>query len=405
MTDGPTTCDVGVNLLWCLPGEVGGSEEYLARQLAGLARRRAGDPTPRCSCCPASPPPTPSWPPATSWSSRSLDARRRSRRVVAEATWLPPPPGRRRRRPPRRRHRAAALAAPGVLTVHDVQYRTYPRVPDAGQAAVPARSRCHASVRHADVVAVPSEYVRGTVDRRASAATPTASSSCPTASTSGRRDRRRRRVRARYGIGDRPYVVYPALTHPHKNHRFLLDLLAGPWSDPDLALVLLGGAASPRTTSPRRSAGSGSGPRSMRPGTGAGRRPRRPDRRRRGAGVPVRVRGVRGAGARGDGARHAGACAATGPPCPRSPATPRSCGPLEPTRGRARWTRSPRHATSSSPPAGGAADAVHDGGVGPRPPAPTAYRARAARHDDGRPLRLIVSGRTSSPTPRRPAAC
>ena len=35
--------------------------------------------------------------------------------------------------------------------------------------------------------------------------------------------------------------MYPALTHPHKNHRFLLDLLAGPWNDPDLALVLLGG--------------------------------------------------------------------------------------------------------------------------------------------------------------------
>ena len=28
---------VGVNLLWCRPGRVGGSEEYLARQLVGLA--------------------------------------------------------------------------------------------------------------------------------------------------------------------------------------------------------------------------------------------------------------------------------------------------------------------------------------------------------------------------------
>ena len=28
--------DIAVNLLWCLPGQVGGSEEYLARQLAGL---------------------------------------------------------------------------------------------------------------------------------------------------------------------------------------------------------------------------------------------------------------------------------------------------------------------------------------------------------------------------------
>ena len=40
MSDGVPVSDgltVGVNLLWCLPGAVGGSEEYLARQLAGLA--------------------------------------------------------------------------------------------------------------------------------------------------------------------------------------------------------------------------------------------------------------------------------------------------------------------------------------------------------------------------------
>jgi alpha-1,3-rhamnosyl/mannosyltransferase len=28
---------IAVNLLWCQPGRVGGSEQYLARQLAGLA--------------------------------------------------------------------------------------------------------------------------------------------------------------------------------------------------------------------------------------------------------------------------------------------------------------------------------------------------------------------------------
>ena len=31
--------DVAVNLLWCVPGDVGGSEEYLVRQLIGLAER------------------------------------------------------------------------------------------------------------------------------------------------------------------------------------------------------------------------------------------------------------------------------------------------------------------------------------------------------------------------------
>ncbi|MEO7369287.1 MAG: hypothetical protein ABIZ69_00385, partial [Ilumatobacteraceae bacterium] len=28
---------IAVNLLWCVPGDVGGSEEYLVRQLLGLA--------------------------------------------------------------------------------------------------------------------------------------------------------------------------------------------------------------------------------------------------------------------------------------------------------------------------------------------------------------------------------
>jgi hypothetical protein len=36
-------------------------------------------------------------------------------------------------------------------------------------------------------------------------------------------------------------IVYPAITHPHKNHRFLLELMARHWSDPELRLVLLGG--------------------------------------------------------------------------------------------------------------------------------------------------------------------
>jgi len=48
-------------------------------------------------------------------------------------------------------------------------------------------------------------------------------------------------LRDRYGLGDGPVVVYPAITHPHKNHRFLLELMATHWTDPDLHLVLLGG--------------------------------------------------------------------------------------------------------------------------------------------------------------------
>ena len=41
--------DVAVNLLWCVPGDVGGSEEYLVRQLLGLAdlARQPGRPESR----------------------------------------------------------------------------------------------------------------------------------------------------------------------------------------------------------------------------------------------------------------------------------------------------------------------------------------------------------------------
>jgi len=39
-------------------------------------------------------------------------------------------------------------------------------------------------------------------------------------------------------------LVYPAITHPHKGHEFLLEVMSQHWDDPDLRLVLLGGAGS-----------------------------------------------------------------------------------------------------------------------------------------------------------------
>ena len=48
-------------------------------------------------------------------------------------------------------------------------------------------------------------------------------------------------LRRDYGLGAGRMIVYPAITHPHKNHRFLLELMVQHWTDPDLRLVLLGG--------------------------------------------------------------------------------------------------------------------------------------------------------------------
>ena len=117
---------VGVNLLWCVPGAVGGSEEYLARQLDGLA-----DVAPEIDAtlfvvpgyAAAHPDVAARHPLVVA----DVDARRRSRRIVAETTWLPP--------------RLAGVdvvhhgggtvpprsPGPVLLTIHDVQYRTYPK--------------------------------------------------------------------------------------------------------------------------------------------------------------------------------------------------------------------------------------------------------------------------------------
>ena len=51
-------------------------------------------------------------------------------------------------------------------------------------------------------------------------------------------------LRRDYGIGSGRVIVFPAITHPHKGHEFLLDVMAHYWVDPDLRLVLLGGAGS-----------------------------------------------------------------------------------------------------------------------------------------------------------------
>jgi glycosyltransferase involved in cell wall biosynthesis len=231
---------VGVNLLWCLPGEVGGSEEYLARQLTGL-HDAAPEIVTRLYVLPGFAAAHRDVAARHELVVASLDARRRSRRVVIEATWLP--------------HRLVGsdvvhhgggtvpLRSPDpiVLTVHDLQYRTYP----AYFTAVKRRYlelTMPRSVRRATVVAVPSEYVRASVieafdaDPDRVAVVPHGLDPPPPDEVTDAAV-----VRQRYGIGERRFVIYPAITHPHKNHRFLIDLLASEWTDPDLALVLLGG--------------------------------------------------------------------------------------------------------------------------------------------------------------------
>ena len=107
------------------------------------------------------------------------------------------------------------------------------------------------------MVTVPSDYVRGTVIEAYGAA-PTRFMSFRTASSPSLLHdiTSEEELRDRFSLGDGPVIVYPAVTHRHKNHKFLVELLALHWRDPDLRLVLIGGSGTAeeevrRATDPR----------------------------------------------------------------------------------------------------------------------------------------------------------
>ncbi|HEY4609973.1 MAG TPA: glycosyltransferase family 1 protein, partial [Ilumatobacteraceae bacterium] len=131
---------------------------------------------------------------------------------------------------------------PYVLTIHDLQYRTYPdhfsRTKRTYLSAMMSRS-----VHRARIVAVPSEYVRRSVidafhvdDAKVRVVRHGVEPGLLVNATA------EDELRERYSLGDGPVIVYPAVTNPHKNHRFLIDLMASKWRDPDLRLVLTGGS-------------------------------------------------------------------------------------------------------------------------------------------------------------------
>ena len=93
------------------------------------------------------------------------------------------------------------------------------------------------------MIAVPSEFVRSTVidaygtDADRVVVVPHGIEAALGATATAEDE-----LRVRYSLGEGPVVVFPAITHPHKGHLFLLDVMARHWTDPALRLVLIGGA-------------------------------------------------------------------------------------------------------------------------------------------------------------------
>jgi len=233
--------DVAMNLLWCVPGDVGGSEEYLVRQLLGLAVEPDGF-RPTLYCLPAFVDAHPELAALYPVVAAPISGAARPRRVLAENTWL----ARRSWSADLVHHGGGTVPTVGrgpiVLTIHDLQYLTYPEYLTPVKRRY-LRTTIPRSIRRATVIATPTEYVKSVVVEHFGT-DPSTIVVVPHGVEPhlGRDAPSDADLRSRYGLGSGPVIVFPAITHPHKGHRFLLEVMARKWTDPDLRLVLLGGA-------------------------------------------------------------------------------------------------------------------------------------------------------------------
>ena len=247
MTGGERRLRVGVNLLWLVPGVVGGSEEYTTRLLRGLAEDPPEDlHLTLFALAPfaaAHPDLVAAYPAVTT----SLDGASRGRRVAAEATWLAREAGRRNID---LLHHAGGVVPPGpaigrfrsVVTIHDLQPLVMP------ENFSPVKRRWLArmlprSAAAAAMVLTPSDpasdqvVARLGVPRSRVRTVPHGIEPPPEVGAD-----EVALVRERYRLGDQ-VVLYPAITYPHKDHVTLVEAFArlAP-TRPGLTLVLAGGA-------------------------------------------------------------------------------------------------------------------------------------------------------------------
>ncbi|CAB4593440.1 MAG: glycosyltransferase [Actinobacteria bacterium] len=229
---------ITVNMMWCIPGAVGGSEEYLVRQLLGLPAN-VFDVT---VCAPRG------FAAAhDEVASRHRivelghDAQSRGRRIFSESTEL----FTQSKKADLVHHGGGTIPArhcsPSLLTIHDLQYRQFPQYFRASKLAY-LKYVMPRSARRADLIAVPSEFVKQTVieaykiDERRIVVIPHG-----VEGTLGVHATPQDELRTKYNLGTGPIVVMPAITHPHKGHHFLLNVMKKFWAQEGIRLVLIGG--------------------------------------------------------------------------------------------------------------------------------------------------------------------
>lgn len=235
---------VGINLLWMVPGVVGGSETYTTRLLHGLVER-SSDLDYTIFALPQFAEAHPSLAKTFKTAYAPVTGQWKSFRVAGENSWLAVQC--RRRRIELVHHAGGTVPAirtvRPVLTIHDLQYLYYPEYFTATKRAYLKAMVPH-SAEAARLILTPSDFTRRTVVERLSIdpsivrVVPHGIS--PRVELAGRE----RRSPSRYGISG-AFFIYPAITYPHKNHPVLIEAFARVLRDhPDTMLVMTGAKGS-----------------------------------------------------------------------------------------------------------------------------------------------------------------
>ena len=223
------------NLCWMVPGGVGGSEEYATRLLGTVAEADGSeiglDVEVASMAGVAESHPELS---GLAWRELPVSARVRAVRVLAESSWL----ALRSRDHDLVHHFGgripAVRGAPAVVTIHDIQPLDLPANFSRLKSAYLARALPR-SVASARLVVTPSDWVAGRLIERfgldESDIRVVPSTYTVPAGTGDGPSRR-----------DGPLIVYPAMTHPHKDHRTLIEAFGRLRTRfTDARLVLTGG--------------------------------------------------------------------------------------------------------------------------------------------------------------------
>lgn len=237
---------VGINLLFMVPGKVGGSETYLTRLLHGLIER-SSDLDYTIFALPQFAEVYPELAKTFKTAIAPATGQIKSFRVAGENSWLAAQC--RIRRIDLIHHAGGTVplirTAKPVLTIHDLQYLYYPEYFTRTKLNY-LKMMVPRSAEAARLVLVPSEFTRRTVIERLNI-DPSIVLVVPHGISPREPHEQPPDVRAKYDLPG-PFFLFPAISYPHKNHLVLVEafsrLVA---SRPDAMLVLTGAKGSMET--------------------------------------------------------------------------------------------------------------------------------------------------------------